>query len=150
MRKFYMNQIAKTFIGSMLTDKFVEFGGGIVCFTSISIGYQSDVDNIQDRLISGPQLCCYELAAIGTQGFVVQSQVHFFVVPNVGLAWFRHLEFNPKQIPDYPVSCIRHSLHMLERCLLIDTIVEDLMDSRAKRRRESKEERTCRATIMMT
>lgn len=66
-----VNEIAIAFLGTMLTVELIEFCLRSIQFFGIAIRYKSDVHNIQNGLISIPNLRRDEALAIGTKSFVI-------------------------------------------------------------------------------
>lgn len=52
LKRSYMEQVTEAFVRATLADEIIQFRAGIVRVTSVSIGHQCDIDNVQNRLVS--------------------------------------------------------------------------------------------------
>ena len=75
-----MDEIGIALIHAVLTVELIELGFRSIDFAGIAVRNDRQIDDVRHGSIGFPHLCCRKLTAIGTQGFIVNSEVHAIVL----------------------------------------------------------------------
>ena len=76
----HMKEISIAFISAVLTVELIELGFRSIDFTGIAVRHERQIDDVQHGSVGIPDLCRRELTTIGTQCFVVNSEVNAIVL----------------------------------------------------------------------